>query len=798
MRILSLFAFVSVLFGLMYAPPLAAQQSQRKAWLGAQISPLTAEELSTQPLKGVQGLRIVQCIGGTSVAIGMMPDDILLSLDGVALASVAELRAHLSGKTEGQTLSAEILRSGKKKTLKGSYAGRPLETDDNAEVIYTFTPYRGGQLRTIINKPHTEGKLPALLFIPGYTCTSIDGLAPNHPYKRIIDAYVDAGFVTLRIEKTGLGDSYGTPACDDCDLMGEIESFENGLKMLKSLPYVDTTQIIIFGHSMGGIIAPAIAARNRVQGTIVYGTTAKSWYEYMLELNRLQNLLSRPDPLEHEQFMRDQYEITYRYFVRKEALSDLAKDPKADTLLRTLWAYDGKGRIFERNAEYWRQIQDMPLLENWKNTSGKVLVLYGESDFQAFSREDHEQIVYTVNYYQPQAASLHSFPLTDHNFSKAGTMQEAFDAAAAGQTLQLFDAYNPEVGHVSVKWSQSLSQSKPEATGTWQKLNTEPYPGKQDDIWFINEQEGWYVNGYGSIYHTRDGGQNWEKQIEKKGTFFRTIAFVDSLTGFAGTVGTDYFPNVTDTIPLYGTRDGGKTWQAIDYQGPYVKGLCAMDIVREPYINHGVLAYRSHIYAVGRVGSPASMMVSHDGGQSWQSWSLGDYGSMFFDIDMFDLNNGIACSASSADIAQSNALILKTRDGGKSWEKVYQSDRPMETTWKVSFPTPQVGYATIQSYNPNPAVKQQRIAKTTDGGQNWTEINLTEDNTAREFGIGFIDATHGFVGTLNSGFETRDGGQSWQKVDLGRACNKIRIYGRGPELYGYAIGVGVYKLTGVK
>ena len=102
----------------------------------------------------------------------------------------------------------------------------------------------------------------------------------------------------------------------------------------------------------------------------------------------------------------------------------------------------------------------------------------------------------------------------------------------------------------------SLTAHGQQVEKTWRKLITEPYPGKQDDITFVNPQLGWYVNGYGAIYHTQDGGETWTKQLEQKGTFFRCIAFVDSLTGFAGTVGTDYFPNVTDTIPLYGTTNG--------------------------------------------------------------------------------------------------------------------------------------------------------------------------------------------------------------------------------------------------
>ena len=330
---------------------------------------------------------------------------------------------------------------------------------------------------------------------------------------------------------------------------------------------------------------------------------------------------------------------------------------------------------------------------------------------------------------------------------------------------------------------------------TWKKLNTEDYPGKQDDIVFVDENTGWYVNGYGKIYHTIDGGINWEKQCEQKGTFFRTITFIDKNIGFAGTVGTDYFPNVTDTIPLYGTKDGGKTWKPVPYKGPYVKGLCAIDVVKEQYINHGKIDYKTHLFAVGRVGSPANIMISHDGGTTWISRSMNNDCKMLFDIKMFDKNNGIVCAASSEDITQSNALILATADGGQTWQKVYQSTRPFETTWKASFPTREVGYVTIQSYNPDTNVKQQRVAKTIDGGKTWTEINLVEEAGAREFGIGFIDTIHGFVGTMNSGYETKDGGETWTKIDLGRACNKIRIYkdDKG-KIYGYAIGVNVFKL----
>jgi photosystem II stability/assembly factor-like uncharacterized protein/pimeloyl-ACP methyl ester carboxylesterase len=764
-------------------------QLQRKVQFGARVEYVTEN--------GTSGCKVLQVARGTSVALKLQEKDLILKIGNFTFASTDEFTRLFTGYSPDQEVQLTVLRGKKKLVLKAKAIARPYETDDNATVIYDEANYKGGQLRVIINKPFKENKMPAMLFIPGYTCSSIDDLPNYHPYKRIVDAYVDAGYVTLRVEKSGLGDSKNTPPCESCDLLDEIENFEVGLKKLKSLPYVDPNQIIIVGHSMGGIVAPAISAKNKVAGVVVYGTTAKSWFEYQIEMYRVQNALSGMNPIEVEQSVIAQYDLNYRYFVKKEKLEDIAKDTKADSILRTSWEYDGKGKIYSRNAEYWRQIQDYPHLENWKNTTAKVLVQFGESDFQAFSKADHQQIVNTVNFFNPGNARLMTYPSTDHFYAKSGTMQEAYNKFSNGQIQQLFDEYNQEVGLSAVKWSNEVLSKKDVTTLSekgWKKLNTERYPGKQDDITFINEKEGWYVNGYGSIYNTKNGGETWEKQLEKKGTFFRTIAFVDNLVGFAGTVGTDYFPNVTDSIPLYGTRDGGKTWKPVDYKGPYVKGLCAIDIVKEQYINHGKIDYKIHIYAVGRVGSPANMMVSHDGGETWTSNSMNNDCKMLFDIKMFDKNNGFVCAASDEDMEKSNALILKTSDGGKTWKKVYQSNRPFEGTWKASFPTKEVGYVTIQSYNPDPNVKQQRIAKTTDGGETWNEINLVEDAGAREFGIGFIDENHGFVGTMNTGYETKDGGKTWSKVNLGMACNKIRIYkDANGKIYGYAIGVDVLK-----
>lgn len=426
----------------------SSAQLTRKPLFGARIEYLNEN--------GDSGCKVVQVVRGTSVELKLQENDIILKIGDKGFRSSEEFTKLFLDYIPGEEVQLYVMRSKKKLSLKAKVVARPYETDDNAAVIYDEANYKDGQLRVIINKPFKENKMPAMLFIPGYTCSSIDELTSDHPYKRIVDAYVDAGYVTLRIEKSGLGDSKNTPPCESCDLLDEIENFEVGLKKLKSLTYIDTNQIIIVGHSMGGIIAPAISAKHHVAGVVVYGTTAKSWFEYQIEMYRVQNALAGMNPIEVEQSVIEQYDLNYRYFVKKERLEDIAKDPKADSLLRTSWEYDGKGKIYSRNAEYWRQIQDYPHLENWKNTKAKVLVQFGESDFQAFSRADHQQIVNTVNYFHPGNATLMTYPSTDHYFAKSGSMKEAFDKFSNGKIQQLFDEYNPEVGRTAVQWSNSI------------------------------------------------------------------------------------------------------------------------------------------------------------------------------------------------------------------------------------------------------------------------------------------------------------------------------------------------------
>jgi photosystem II stability/assembly factor-like uncharacterized protein len=326
----------------------------------------------------------------------------------------------------------------------------------------------------------------------------------------------------------------------------------------------------------------------------------------------------------------------------------------------------------------------------------------------------------------------------------------------------------------------------------WTTFTTERYPGKQDDVFFVSPQVGWYVNGAGKIFKSTDAGTSWTMQLHKPGTYFRCIAFVDEKLGFAGNIGPGYFPNVSDETPLYKTTDGGATWEAVtSIEGPKIVGLCAIEVVRYKYINAGNLAEKTRLVAAGRVGGPAAMIVSDDLGATWQQIAMPESAKMAFDVHFFDDKHGFIATATSDNVEESKALIIATDDGGKTWRDAYVGERPFELTWKMSFPTREVGYVTIQSYNPDPGASQRFVAKTTDGGKTWRELPLVDDAKVRQFGVAFVDEQRGFVGAMPGGFATTDGGATWQRVEFGNAVNKIRVLRDGEDAVLHAIGVSV-------
>ena len=323
------------------------------------------------------------------------------------------------------------------------------------------------------------------------------------------------------------------------------------------------------------------------------------------------------------------------------------------------------------------------------------------------------------------------------------------------------------------------------ARADWHSMPTEPYPKKRDDIVFIDHSVGFYGTGKGRLYRTDDGGRSWQLAWEHAGTFIRSLGFIDPKRGFLGNLGAG-LGGATDPVPLYRTADGGLTWQAAYTGSAAMAGVCAIDIVKAYAIVEGEMRERIIVHAAGRANGPAQLLRSEDGGENWAFVDLSDRAGMILDVKFLDPDTGFVFAGTNSDVAQSHALILKTHDGGRSWREVYRSSRPKEIIWKATFPTARTAYATLQSDDESNI--QQRVLKSTDGGNHWRELPLVPDKAAQEFGIGFVDAVHGWIGTAVGGFETLDGGKAWRPVNLAPKANKIRTHAADGTPMIYAIG----------
>ena len=90
----------------------------------------------------------------------------------------------------------------------------PRETLPGANFEYAaVTLEDGSRLRTIVSVPTTAGRHAAVMLIQGGGCGSVDvPMAPDTGPAGLLRPLASHGYVTMRVEKSGVGDSRG-PAC---------------------------------------------------------------------------------------------------------------------------------------------------------------------------------------------------------------------------------------------------------------------------------------------------------------------------------------------------------------------------------------------------------------------------------------------------------------------------------------------------------------------------------------------------------------------------------------------------------
>lgn len=392
-----------------------AQQLPRRVFLGGRMQNVTNAQQKELNLPSTQGVYLVDVASGASLANAKIKaGDVLTAFDQTPVRNLRQFRTVFTKYTPGDKVKVTYYRQGKKRQTRMTFQASPRMTSKKHKVIYSSVRAYNNQLRTIITKPKGKGKYPAVLIVQGLGCITIDHPA-NRFSQAITDSLTSKGMVVMQIEKTGMGDSKGTP-CRDCSFEEEVEGYRQGIKALKKLEYVDADQIFMFGFSMGGVIAPVIASKMPVKGIIAYGTVGgRSWLEYEMENSRRQAEMANTPYDEISANMRAKEKALHYLMVEKQTVKDIvAKHPETAPYLR----------YPQHPEKYLQAVGNLELAKLWMETDAHVLVVHGKADFVSFAK-DHDLIAKVVNSKRAGKATYIELPNSDHWLNSVKTMQES-------------------------------------------------------------------------------------------------------------------------------------------------------------------------------------------------------------------------------------------------------------------------------------------------------------------------------------------------------------------------------------
>ncbi len=285
--------------------------------------------------------------GSMAAAAGVLPGDVVTSIAGAPVTDASALRAAL--RADGADVVIEYARAGAARRATVSAIRVGEERLDGGRVEYGAIASGGVRLRTIATIPAGAGPHPVVVFLQGIACASIDfaGTAVP-PVGALLHELTRLGLATLRLERRGLGDSEGGPC--------EVLDFETELADLRAaLAEVDPTRLVLFGHSIGGMMLPLLADSSPPRAAIVFGTSSVRWSDCMAASTRRQLALRGTEP----------EAIDREVAAEAEAIARAAPDEI----------------LFGRSGAFHGQLQNARIEEAYGRLRCPLLVVQGEHDW---------------------------------------------------------------------------------------------------------------------------------------------------------------------------------------------------------------------------------------------------------------------------------------------------------------------------------------------------------------------------------------------------------------------------------
>lgn len=436
---------VAPLICLLVSCSLSAQSLPRRGILGVPIRAVP-EDVRTKLKLGPQ-----EALQVTSPANGLATGDLIVGVAGKKFKTFGAWNELLRAWTDKESVSLDILDEATSKERKVELKIQPKPKDETAkyETVYDSVVSNGHRIRTLVTKPKGSGKHPVLFWIQGINASTVDWpLTTKNAVAPAILAFAEDDYVTVRVEKPGIGDSEGGPG----QLVGweeEMDVYRQALKALDKYEFVDRDRVYVFGHSMGGCHAPVVCAEIPVRGIVTYGTVAMSWLEWAIRAPRIQGALGGQTHAQIDQDVRKTTQF-YNYLYTEKRSIEWIKQNHPE-LKQTADDNSPDGVMLgDRTIKYMQEVNDRNFCEFWpKLGKTRVLALFGEFDWIAL-RDDQVIVADTVNTANPGMAEFKILPNADHIFAKCTSWKDSFSNFGRQE-------FNPDLVSVVKAWIKDIT-----------------------------------------------------------------------------------------------------------------------------------------------------------------------------------------------------------------------------------------------------------------------------------------------------------------------------------------------------
>lgn len=391
-----------------------------------------------------------EALQASTTANGLKEGDVVVAVSGKAFKSFGEYSQLMRDAAAGPSVKLTVLRDGKKSEIDIRIQPKPADDGDTYTTLYDHVVSNGHRIRTFVTKPKTPGKHPVLFWIQGINASTVEARLDSGNYiTSVLKPFADDGWVTVRVEKPGVGDSEGGPAL----LVGfdeEVDIYRQALKDLAKYDFVDRDQVVVFGHSMGGCHAPIIASEQKVKAIISYGTVSDSWLEWQVKSARIQGPLGGQSRADIDREVRKTIGVYHYLYNEKRSIEWIKQNhPELQPVIDQT-STDGV-MLGVRSIKYMQEVNDRNFCDYWAKTGeARVLALFGEADWISL-REDQTQVAEVVNGVHPGYATFKVVPQSNHIFQQAVDFKDDFPKFGKPGAV-----FNPAIVQIMKDWIKGL------------------------------------------------------------------------------------------------------------------------------------------------------------------------------------------------------------------------------------------------------------------------------------------------------------------------------------------------------